>query len=353
MTLASLPYPIPYPDILGEPQGGTISTLATLDAAGEYLAFVFSARENMTISHLGFLTSSVTGSPTADMRVETVGTDGLPSGTLWAANTNAVSATLTNGWNLTALTASASVTQGQMVCGKVAYNSGTSFTVRQAGALRIHSGLPYFVVNTGTPTKTQFGSARGILGVGSSSTTFYPLGRAVMPITAITAVSFNNTNSAKRGVRFQVSFKCRAAGLRLYPSTATGNFNVILENDAGSELSSSSTAFDGDHSPNIAEGVIDVFFDNPVELSPATWYRAVLEPSSATNISLTTVDLPSADYRSGTPWGSNALYTTFASGSYTDTDTDTLPLMDILIDQLDDGAGGGGASKGKLSGLLS
>jgi hypothetical protein len=42
------------------------------------------------------------------------------------------------------------------------------------------------------------------------------------------------------------------------------------------------------------------------------------------------------------PAGTTAHYTTFASAAWDDTNTSLLPLMELIIDQVDDGNGTGG-----------
>ena len=101
----------------------SIATRTTMDASGDYDAIVLAAREAMTISHVGFRTGAVAGSPTADVRIETVAATGLPSGTLWATNTNIVTGALSGStYALHALTASASITACQMFDVKTASN---------------------------------------------------------------------------------------------------------------------------------------------------------------------------------------------------------------------------------------
>ena len=314
--------------------------LFTLDAAGEYMAWVYCAREDMVVSHVYWRVNAATGSPTADTRIETVATDGTPSVTLWAANTNIVSGTLVVGGLLNALTSSATISRGQMFAVKVVYNSGTSFEVgRHSGWRNTTSSVPYTVTNvTGSAVKTAFSDGQ-ILALGSSATTFYPLEDAIA-FTAVGGGTFNNTNSAARALRFQIPFPCRAIGAAIPEYSATGNFNLVLYNDAGTELSSSSTAFDGDANA-VSANTKMLFFDSPVTLAKDTWYRLAVEPSSATNCDFRTFTLPSADYRSGTFGGTNHHYATRASGTWTDTATNQVPLIDLLIDQLDDGSGVG------------
>lgn len=346
MTLVSLPSPILWPGLLGDVNTAPgLGNLTTLTSVGHYWAYIFCAREAMTISHVGFRAGTVAGSPTAEVRIETVdGSTGLPSGTLWATNTNGTTGTVTTGSNvLQALTASASITAGQIFCVKIVLASGTSIIVQQTGsaASPYDSALPYTVVNTGTPTKAVL-NGTGSIALGSSSTTFYQV-PGTIPISAVTAGAFNNTNGARRGLRFTPPMKCRVIGLRWFGSNAVGDVNAAIYSDAGSELSSSSTAFDGDNTAASASGnrPFVVYFDNPVTCDAGTTYRAVIEPSSATNSNLYTYTLPSADYRRASPAGTTAHYTTYASAAWNDTNTTVLPYMDVLIDQVDDGTGSG------------
>jgi hypothetical protein len=88
----------------------------------------------------------------------------------------------------------------------------------------------------------------------------------------------------------------------------------------------------------------EIYFDAAATLTAGTAYRAVIEPTSATNCNITTATLPSADYRGAWPHGLNSVYCTYTTGggAWDDTATTLLPFMDIIIDQLDDGAGSGG-----------
>lgn len=320
----------------------SITTDQTITAANTYQAWIGAAREAMTISHIGFRINSVSGAPTAEVRVETVDTTtGLPTGTLWAANTNGTSGTLTaTTWFLVALTAPASIAAGQVFAIVVKYASGTNFVLLKIGGYRnTRLNLPYEAPN-GVRGRMLGGKC---MAVASSTTTFYQL-NSMLPAINQTNTAFNNTSSAAQGMRFQVPVKCRVIGIRHYQGTANGDYNAVIYDDSGTELSSSSTAYDGNYSAESAGGVHYSFLDNPVTLSAGTWYRAALEPSSATNINISTVQLPTLDYRSAWPGGTNQLYTTRASGTWTDTATDKIPLMDILIDQVDDGTGSGGAT---------
>jgi hypothetical protein len=345
MTLVTLSAPMAFPNVSLDPYGvPALASAASLSNAAHYASYVFSAKEDMTISHVGFMPGTATGSPTIEVRIETVDGSGLPSGTLFGTNTNGTSSggdITSSTWFVKALTASASITKGQMFCVKLKFNSGTTLVIQHLNNVvqLMPRSLPYQVMNTGSPTKGTLVTV-ACLALGSSSTTFYNVPGA-MPITAYTAGAFNNTSSAKRGIRFVPNFNCRAVGVSWFKTNTTGDYNIILMNDAGTELSSSSTAYDGDHADTATRAMVNTYFDNAVTLTAGTAYRAVVEPSSATNSNMSIVTLPSADYFSATAAGAAtvAQYTSF-NGSWTDSTTE-LPFLNVLLDQIDNGAGSG------------
>jgi hypothetical protein len=240
---------------------------------------------------------------------------------------------------LTALGASATISKGQMFAVKIAYASGTSQVIQRLDGILPAAAnvLPYSVVNTGTPTKGAAGYTI-LLALGSNSTTFYQIPGAIAA-NSFTAGTFNNTNSAKRGLRFVPPMNCRAIGMRFYTGSTSGDYNISIMNDAGTELSSSSTAYDGDQTAS-GGSMTTAFFDNAVTLTAGTAYRIAIEPTSATNSGVTFYTLPSADYYTASPGGANATYATLASGTWTDSTTQ-VPIMDVLLDQIDDGTGSG------------
>jgi hypothetical protein len=345
MTLVSLPSPIVWPGITGNLTGAPgLFTTATVDAAGEYVSYAICAKESMTISHVGFRAGTATGSPNIIVSIEGLDASGLPDGAAtYGGSASAATLVASNTNPVIALGGSATITKGQTFCVKIAYSSGTSLVIQHSSmsvSFPVSNNLPYRIVNTGTPTKAALTGECPTVALGSSSTTFYQV-PGFLPIASATTNGFNNTNSAKRGLRFTIPMNCRAIGLRFLNNNNAGNYNAVLYSDAGSELSSSSTAFDGDHSNLSTQAYNTCYFDNTVTLTAGTTYRIAIEPSSATNCNVSTVTLPSADYRGASPAGTTAHYTTFATASWTDSATDTLPLMDLVIDQVDDGTGSG------------
>lgn len=306
----------------------------TLNAAGEYVTGCIYAFEDMTISHVGLKLNAVSGSPTADIRIETIdAATGLPSGTLWATDTNLVTGTLTTSWAVHALTASASISKGQWFAVKVLYNSGTSLQVSGAADFA-DTRFNYNVVNTGTPTK-GFTHSFGI-GVGSSATAMYRTGAPLVPWVSGAAANITNSNGARHGNRFQVPFKCEIHGIVAW---APGqDCDLALYDDAGSAISGASGSFDA--SVSAGKGV--VVFSTPFEPTINTWYRVAMIPTTASNTAIRAFGVSSTDFLSavlGEGLVRRTDYTT--AGGWSEANAAGVSFTDLIIRRLDDGVSTG------------
>ena len=354
MTLQSLAQPLPYPSF-GIANNSTIGLSgSSAIASGQYYCFVFRAREAMAISHVALRCNAATGSPTADIRIETIdASTGLPSGTLWNSptnTTNIVTGTLTTTTTIHALTATANITAGDYVAVKIAHGgTGTSFTVGTNVVAQRGAGvLPYVVVNTGTPTKGGSDGFSVNIALGSSSTSFY-LVDGLMPAASAsggvtTAVSTATQDAI--GMRFRLPFKARCVGhLHTVNSSTYGEFTYGVYDDSNSELSSSNTSgFDADMMGVQAGGRhMHMWLDNPVTLSANTWYRYLLFPTSATAFNVYAYGALNSNLKAVMPGGTDWHYVKKAvGGAWTDSLTTDAIILNLLFDQLDDGVGSGG-----------
>src|SRR5688572_2287311 len=86
-----------YPRMIGATGAVAPVVSLTLDASGEKIGWVLQAAATGAIDAIWFRTGTVTTGDTVDVRIETVDpSTGLPTGTLWSANTN-VSVVIANG----------------------------------------------------------------------------------------------------------------------------------------------------------------------------------------------------------------------------------------------------------------
>jgi hypothetical protein len=339
MTLVSLPSPIYWPGNAGSVGGGpSLGTAGTLDASGEYFSYIQIAREDMVISHISFRAGATT---TAQVVVSIEGVDGsgFPDGaSTFGGSASVATAVSTNTNPIIALGGSATVAKGSVFAVKILWSAGSVVVQNVNQQTPFSATVPYSVTNTsGSPAKS---AGTGLIGFGSSATTFYSVpGHFPMSATSISG-TFNNTSGARRGLKFVPPMTARAVGIRTAGSTSVGNYDAILYDVSDNVLSTISV--DGDVTSASNNGTMLIFFSTQVVLSAGSTYRIAIVPTSATNVSLGTITLPSADFFGASPAGSSAIatYSTYASGSWTDSTT-TLPYMDVILDQLDDGAGSG------------
>lgn len=349
MALVQLNRPFAWPGLVfNAPATPAVASAALLNGAGEYDAIILTAKEDMAITHVGFRINAASGG-VPNYRIETVDSSGLPSGTLWATNTEVTAPSAPGtGLSVYALTATANISRGQVFCVKGSYSSGTSLNFTTIAGILSVVQQPYRVSNTGTPTKSTFNCWGAVLG--SSSTQFYCIDQ-FLPVTSIANGTITNTNGRADGARFQVPFKCRVIGMRRFNGSAIGDYNVLLQDDSNNELGSTSTAQDGDYTGGTTAGERVHFFDNAITLSTGTWYRLCVEPTSGTTVGFGDFSIPNTNYLSACPGGANFYYTTRSSGIWTDTQT-RVPLIDLLIDQIDDGAGGSSGGGPLIGGRL-
>jgi len=347
-TLVTLNAPMYWPghgNLTGSITYGVSTSITT---AGHYLAYVFEAKEDMVVSHVLYRCGTSTTAPSVEVRIETVATTGFPSGTL--VNTAGSGSTVTHspasGTDyILALGATATIPRGTVFCLRFNILSGAAFGISRVQSLVMPSApaRPYEIVNTGTPTRAA--PTLMPVGFGSSATTFYQVPFAVLASNT-SATTFNSTTAAgtKRGMRFILPFTARVIGFRFFNGGNIGDFNAMIADDSGAEVSNSSTAIDGDQSSANNSGMTGVTFDNAVTCIANTPYRLTLEPTTSSNINLSYVTFSSSLYRQTSPGGNNietASYTT--AGGWTD-GTLGFPILDLTIDQVYDGVsiGGGG-----------
>lgn len=352
MTLQTLPGVLSWPGTsLGLSAIIAFGAGTTIDASGEYDAYIFEAREDMVVDRVGFKPNAATGSPTAELRIETVSA-GVPSGTLWNAagggSTGTTGTLSTSSMNVTTLAAAATISKRQIFAVVIKYATGTSFVTTAMSRGGLNDGvttMPYKVTNvTGSAVASVVNSIPLILG--SSSTNFYRL-PACYPITAVGTIN-PASNGVERAVclRFQLPFKCRIIGARALVTSVgtTEDFSMGIYTDAGSEVSSSMTTFAAASYYPAGGASIEALFDNSVTPTINTWYRLVYQPDTTLACTINYATLEDANHAKAIMRGLNAQTGTRDSGgAWTDVST-RIPMMDLIIDQLDDGAGSGGGA---------
>ncbi len=315
---------------------GGIASTAGLVAAGK-VGFIFRAPKTDSIDRVVWYSGTATGSPTVDVRLETV-SGASPSGTLLGTNTNIVTGTVASNTEYeSTLTSAASVTKGQLVGLALAYNSGTSIAIGVDQSWgQVSSAHNYPQINTaGTWSIIGSRNMRALFRY-SDGTYFSP---------SIEGVSYGTSSltslftSGEKGIRFRLPYSARISGFWM---------NYDIRNDITVNLYADATAPGGtalltkqitSASLIQASGVNQHVFDSSLTLSANTWYRLAAAFTGATGTRFTLVSYGSSDRRNAIVKDQH--YTESSGGSWVDTTTQC-PCLGVVLDGLDDGAGGGG-----------
>lgn len=333
---------------------GAIGELASIsshsaDANNDGVAWVFQANTADPITHLGFRYGARTGTPpTYSMRLEGVGTDGLPDnadiggGSATAKTFTPPADTTWNGtWRWIELTNPFTPTRGQMLASTIRYSSGTidasnfsSFSYTWTG-IRPSSGFPYpLLLTAGTWAKNAGASLFGY--------------RTANGRYGIIGISEYTTNISTAGNRQAMHFTLpsghgstfKVLGMRAVNDMPTTGTTIIfgLWDAAGTAIQS--VTIDSDHvrAPG-SIGTQEFYFDETTltALNFGTKYYIGYEIVGS-DVGLRGVTLGEAADRSWAPNGVNMGLGIWNGSSWADTDT-VLPQASLILADITEPAG--------------
>jgi hypothetical protein len=325
---------IPRPPLLG----GTIaiSAGAQMNATGEMVAWRVQTPKTGNIRKIGFRTGTVATGATLDIRLETIGADGNPTGSLLAANTN-VTQTIAGGdddtWFLVTLTADAPVTAGGYFAIVFAF-SGAAGDLNIAGMNVPNRG--YF------PTGKQFTTSWIDLNLTSLFAAEYDDGTYApfhdsYPVKAIATVSIDSgTTPDEAGLKFMLPFKAVARGFWHGGAQPTDNYDVKLYNRFDTVIAS--TTVDPDKTSFKGEGgIFSGLFASPPTIGKNRFHRLTILPSTtyATDMAVPAVQVNAVAMMDQFPCGQNFHLTTRTDGGSWSDETDKRPFLGVIVDQID------------------
>lgn len=358
MTLTALPalQMFPSPPNLGVFPSDVIGFRSnTIDANGEYygIAFQIPAADNgKAIQYVWWRTMTVTTGGDLDVRLEGLDGAGNPDTVLASANANkvvAVGAGDDNQFFFTTLTATHTVSTGEHLCAFIKRQGGT-FNGQLAAQRRTLFGtnFPYEVNNTGADGKDDLDLEPVCMAIGYSDNTYLSL-LGIYPPDTITQATFNSGDAdAENGLKFQVPVPMRAVGLWFLggADAAGANYSIHLYNAAGVPQHAGANRLatqdiDAEHVGVDNNAVAQTrLFSSAVELAKDTVYRATVEATTANNVKLAYYGVDAAARLKAMPGGANWTWIEDDGvGGWTDNAV-RVPLMGLVIDKLDDGAGG-------------
>jgi len=312
-----------------------------LDAASEKAAFVFRVGKTGTVSKVGFCTATVTTGATVDVRLETVDlTNGNPTGTLLGTNSNGsqvIADIDDNTWFTVSLTTAVAVTRGDLVAVVIVNPSGSpgNLNIRAVEYNRLI--FPYSVIFTTVWAKQATDrNPTCSLEYDDGSYAVHP---GVVPIKTRTTRSFGSSSTPdERGLIFQFPFPVRVAGAWAYLDADEAVDIVLYDSDGTTALQTISLDKDVRAANLVATQIYP--FDTTSELSANTNYRLVIKPTTTTFIRVMDFTIDTAAIMDSFEGGQNFHHTERTNaGSWTETTT-LRPMMGLLLDAFDDGAGG-------------
>lgn len=310
-----------------------------MTTAGNYVAQIFEVPKSGTIDNLAVTIAAVTSAQDITIGLETVGTDGLPSGSAYGGSVaGSVTGAYTAGNKLVALGTSATATRGDRVALVVRWSSTAgSITVATLSGNSAACGFPYVAVS-GTQSRDTC-----VCGVEYSDGT-WPAIAGGFPANDLTTTTLNIDDDAsgpeEAGLLFQLPAAVRAHGLCVFcrPLGTTDTFqchirSVVDGSTLGTALASTASINDNQTSATSFIHGHFFLFTSAVELAAATDYRLVIEAtgSRTTDIQLGVLgDLVEAAAIEQL-FNANSSFTQWDGSSWTDTG-DQVPMMALIID---------------------
>jgi len=313
-------------------------TSALMDASGEAVGFTLVAPKAGTISKIGFRTGTVTTGQSLDIRIETVGSDMFPSGTLWAANTNGNQAILDtddNKWFWVTLTAGAVVAQGQQFCVAIRWVStvGNLNIAYTSSSTATAGGVPFAASYT---TSWAFTAAIPNIAVEYSSPTSRPF-LGTLPVLAHNSITFNNGSSPDEiGIIFQYPVPCKIIGAIAKINEVVTTFAVKLYDSDGSTVLESVTNIDAE-SNQASSGQVVILFDTQPIINANMNYRLTLLPETAASITTKELEVDTASTMEALDGGANIYRTDRTDAGAWSQTTTKRPLLTPLISAIDSG----------------
>lgn len=337
MTLqTTAPVYVPAPISNGE----FTPSSATLDAAGEKIAYITYVPEDGTITHVTFRVAGLTTAQTLRVSLQTLDASGNPSGTLYGGSTAGTQASPTaNTWYRVALGTGATAVGGDRIAIVVEWDA-------TAGNLNVNTYLspasfgpqPVYIAEftTGAWVKTR--TRLGMFALDYNGT-YYPM--IASPVVTGSEAYHDGLTNDERGNRFVLPFKARAIGAwfhgQIFSTAGSGDVKLYGETTESVSLAYASLASPSDYHTHY------VYFANPVSLNASTTYRLALRATHATEYVGILVGTATDNATLGAfDWGINSYYTARGNdGAWTDT-TNKVSIMGLILDQLSDDAGSGG-----------
>lgn len=333
--------------------GSVPNNLAAITSATDKFGFIFAAPKTGSMTGVIFHTGTVTSGAnfTIEIRLETIGTDGFPTGTLVSTTTN-ITQVITDAsddtWFDVTFTSPASLTIGERYALVMQVSSGTptTFGLRQYGS---GSGVPL----TGIPWSALYNGSAWAINTSNSAMTGsikysggdYPYSPAFIPGVYIASTLFNSTSTPDvRGMKVNFPAPVKVCGFAANIDLDGTAIIKLYDSDGTSVLRSYDFA-SANYPPITSSKTVRAQFSSPVTLSANTNYWLGLEPTSSTDLALGELTPPNTSAYTGGFHQTYGIYATAkdpsSTGSWTNSSATAIPMMGLILCGHDDGAATG------------
>jgi hypothetical protein len=247
-----------------------------LNAANQRLAWIIQSPENGEISRLGIHLYVITDSQSLDIRLESVGSDGNPTGTLVSAGSEGSVAALTlSAPTFAILDSPCTVTRGQVIAVVVLWTSTVgNIRIEWTGRF-VQTAFPYLREHNGTSWVKHQGTA----------TVFVEFSNGHRAANNNLAGIYTDTASIVEGfesaAKITMSFPCRTIGMAvgciIEGITGPSDLNLITDMeavlyDSNSTVLASSRMFGATYKA-VTRGLLLLYFETAVNLNAGSTYR--------------------------------------------------------------------------------
>lgn len=327
-----------------------IKTDLLIDATAEKAAMIFSIEKAGTIDKIGIWLGACSLNAASSIRfsLQTVGADGLPTGTFFGANSYgdvAGSGITQNAWNTVDITncTIASGDIGKLIALVVEY---ATFTASDSLVVRSldsggRFGCPYAAAYIGTPAWATY--TRMPCCVLEYAGAVYYEHEAVAPINGVNALTFKSDSTPDEiGNLITLPYGARVVGAWVWQSQPANTYSICLYS-GDTELAS--ITVDPDEHVIYSLQPLYRMFSSAITLAAGS-YRIVLKPLNTTsnNCRPYEYEVASAALMAAMPFGTNVIKTERTdAGAWTDTNTKRVSIG-LLIDGIDIPTASGGGS---------
>ena len=362
MAFVDVPSPgyfFPAPP-MAQPQNTTSVGTVSLTSAGHKIATVLRAPRSGTIRGFRFRPHVVTTGGDADCRLETVNSDGYPTGTLYNGTDSNVIKGLVSGDGQKFIYSgnfggNATISTPGNGIAMVVENVTGSYTISHGqGTPWLLSGGIVSRFNT-TGTWDRHPANFGLMipeYVVDSVARYYDIGLWTPYDSISTYISCTSSGSFREaGNRFKMPFRCEVDAIVShsdFTQNASGGLTLKLYDGDTLFTGGEATVEHNINSYKIASGgaphwgTVIQPLSQRFTLEADTWYRVAAKATTTTALLQQKYEIQHADLKPATPGGVNCHLCTYNGTSWTDSDTTSYLQIGVRVVSIDIPSGGGG-----------